>query len=130
MLLTLSPTLQPGIRKMANLFTIKHRPLFPMKNIIKILYKLNLFEINKSISNIALKLKVDRKIEEVKLPFEFLINQLEHQFLVILIRYVLYHNCSLNNLLNNIPLNLERLFIMNWQSLSHILLINLRLNST
>ena len=113
MLLTLLPPLQPGITQVTNLLTVKHRPLFTMKNIKKVLNKFNLFEVDKSITNIALKLEVNRKIKEIKLSFEFLVNQLQHQFLIVFVWYVLNHNCSLSNGSDLIPLNLERFLILN-----------------
>jgi hypothetical protein len=61
---------------MANLLAVKHRPLFTMKNVEKMLNKFNLFEVDKSVAYVALKLKVNWKIKEIKLSFEPLVNQL------------------------------------------------------
>jgi hypothetical protein len=124
MFFALSSTLQPGIRQMTNFLTIKHRPSFTMKYIIKILNEFNFFKVNKSIPNITLKFQIYWQVKEVKFTFEFLINLLKHQFFIILIRNVLYHNCSLSSLSNKIPLNLKRLFIRYRQSLPHTLLLS------
>ncbi len=128
MFLTLLPPLEPSVRQMANLLTVEHRPLFAMKNIKKMLNKFNLFEVDKSVSNIALKLEVDRKIKEVKSTFEFLIDQLKHQLLIVLIGYVLNHDSRLGNRSYFIPLNLKGLLVLNRQSLPHVFLLHRRLN--
>ena len=76
MSLALDLTLNPRVVNLANLLAVKHRPLFTMKNIKKVLNKFNLFEVDKSVAYVALKLKVNWKIKEIKLSFEPLVNQL------------------------------------------------------
>lgn len=72
MLLALLPALKSRIGKMADFLTVKHRPFLTVKNIVKLLNKFRFFKIDKSIADIALELKVNWKVKEVKLASESL----------------------------------------------------------
>lgn len=117
MLLALCPPLQSGVGEVADLLAVEHRPFFPMEKIVEILNKSKLLEVNKSIANVALKLQIDRQIEEIELPLELSVDQLQHQLLIVLIGYVLDHHSGLSNLPNLVPVDLEGLLVLHRQSL-------------
>lgn len=113
MLLTLLPSLEPCISQMTNFLRIKHRPLLIMKLIIKSFQANKVYKIDKSISNITLELHINRQIKEIVFASEPLVQKLQHELLIVLVRYVLYHDRCLIRVLYFILNNLEFLFVFN-----------------
>lgn len=113
MLFTLLPSLESCIGQMANLLWIKHRPFLIVKLIIKCFQTNKVYKIDKSISNITLELHINWQIKEIVFASEPLVQKLQHEFLIVLVRYVLYHDRCLIRVLYSILNNLEFLFVFN-----------------
>lgn len=117
MLLTLLSSLKPCIGQVTNFLRIKHRPFLVMKLIIECLQASQVHKIDKSISNIALELHINRQIKEIVFASESLVQKLQYELLCVLVRNVLYHDRCLISMFYSLFNNLEFFLVFNWKIL-------------